>query len=160
MKKVLMYSFALLLTFAYANSGYSQGVTTSNISGKVTTDAGESLPGALVLATHTPSGTKYSTVTNNEGRYLIPNTRIGGPYTITTSFIGYSTLSVDGVFLSLGVTANINLQLKSEDIGCRTCSRRHNLNWTAWSHDFNVTESNSWSHHNIGNLHLARKRGC
>jgi hypothetical protein len=112
MKKVLMYSFALLLTFAYANSGYSQGVTTSNISGKVTTDGGESLPGALVLATHTPSGTKYSTVTNNEGRYLIPNTRIGGPYTITTSFIGYSTSSVDGVFLSLGVTANINLQLK------------------------------------------------
>ena len=117
MKKVLMYSFALLLTFAYANSGYSQGVTTSNISGKVTTDGGESLPGALVLATHTPSGTKYSTVTNNEGRYLIPNTRIGGPYTITTSFIGYSTSSVDGVFLSLGVTANINLQIKSEDIG-------------------------------------------
>jgi hypothetical protein len=116
-KKFLMLTFVMLLSFQFSNDSFSQGVTTSNISGKVTVGNGETLPGALVIAIHTPSGTKYSTVTNNQGRYLIPNTRIGGPYVITTTFLGYTTASVDGVYTSLGSTYFVDLQMVSEDIG-------------------------------------------
>jgi len=115
-KKLLTFSFLIVSMFVYTNEVYSQGVTTSNVSGKIISQTGESLPGALVTATHAPSGTKYSTVSNNEGRYFIPNMRIGGPYIINTSFIGYATSTVDGINLSLGVTTNIQIELVSEDI--------------------------------------------
>ncbi|HLW06790.1 MAG TPA: carboxypeptidase-like regulatory domain-containing protein, partial [Marinilabiliaceae bacterium] len=56
-------------------------VTTSNMSGRIT-DAEGPVIGASVVATHTPSGTIYGTVTNNEGRYNLAGMRVGGPYTI------------------------------------------------------------------------------
>lgn len=114
--KLLTFSFMMLLSFAFTNDVYSQGVTTSSISGKVTSVEGEVLPGTLITAVHTPSGTKYSAVSNNEGRYLIPNMRIGGPYVVSASFIGYSVTSVNDVFLSLGVTSNVSLVMNTDDI--------------------------------------------
>lgn len=115
LQNVLM--FLMMITFvSLTNEGYSQGVTTSTISGKVTSNEGESMVGALVVATHTPSGTKYSAVSNTEGRYFIPNMRVGGPYTISASFMGYTPMVVENVFLSLGVASNIPLELKTEDI--------------------------------------------
>lgn len=115
-KRFLTFSVTMLMLFVMTNNVYSQGVTTSSISGKVYSTDGETLPGALVTATHTPSGTKYSTVSNNEGRYFIPNMRIGGPYVVSASFIGYSQSNVGSVFLSLGVTSNVQLELKTDDI--------------------------------------------
>ena len=115
-KRFLTFSFMMLMMFAATNAAYSQGVTTSSISGKVYSTDGETLPGALVTAIHTPSGTKYSTVSNNEGRYFIANKRIGGPYVVYASFVGYSQSNVGSVFLSLGVTSNVQLELKTDEI--------------------------------------------
>jgi hypothetical protein len=94
---------------------YSQGVTTSSMNGKVSDSQSESLPGALVVAIHMPSGTRYSSVSNNEGRYFIPGMRIGGPYTIEVSFIGYMNSSIKDVYLSLGIASNVNIVLEYSD---------------------------------------------
>ena len=104
----------LLMSFGLT---YSQGVTTSGLSGKVVSNKGESLPGALVVSVHSPSGTKYSAVTNNEGRYFIPNMRVGGPYNLSVSFIGYTAFQSSEIMLSLGLTTNINVELKEETLG-------------------------------------------
>ena len=114
--KLLMFSFMMMISLMFTHNTYSQGVTTSSISGKVTSAEGEVLPGTLITAVHTPSGTKYSTVSNKEGRYLIPNMRIGGPYVVSASFIGYSSTTVGDVFLSLGVTSNVSLVMNTDDI--------------------------------------------
>jgi len=114
LKNLMKFSFVTLLTMFLSLTAYSQGVTTASISGKVGSNEGESLPGAVITAIHTPSGTKYNTVSNSEGRYFIPNVRIGGPYSLSTSFIGYSVSKVDGVFLSLGVTTNVDFNLLTE----------------------------------------------
>lgn len=114
--KLLMFSFMMMVSLMFTHNTYSQGVTTSSISGKVTSIEGEVLPGTLITAVHTPSGTKYSTVSNKEGRYLIPNMRIGGPYVVSASFIGYSATTVGDVFLSLGVTSNVSLVMNTDDI--------------------------------------------
>lgn len=42
--------------------------------------------------------------------------RVGGPYTITISFIGYSTQKFENVDLQLGTTEAINADLKEQDI--------------------------------------------
>jgi len=89
----------------------SQGVTTAGMSGKVTEANGQPLPGANVVATHLPSGTRYGAVSNLDGNYSIPGMRVGGPYRLTASFIGYANQEVDGIVLSLGVFANVNMTM-------------------------------------------------
>jgi len=81
-----------------------QGATTSSMSGKITDSNGESLPGASVVAIHVPSGTQYATVADNAGNYRIQNMRVGGPYTVNVSFIGYTTNSYTEIVLKLGET--------------------------------------------------------
>ncbi|MEO0555175.1 MAG: TonB-dependent receptor [Bacteroidota bacterium] len=104
--------FTIAVLFA-AIVAFGQGVTTSSMNGKVTDSNGEALPGATVIAVHAPSGTQYGNVTDLEGFYRIPNMRVGGPYEITVSFIGYQTYSGSGIFLSLGETFNVSVQLAS-----------------------------------------------
>ena len=117
-KNVLMFTTLLaIMIIGNVNTSYSQGVTTSSISGKIYSSDGETLPAAMVIAVHIPSGSKYTTISNKEGRYLISNMRIGGPYVISTSYVGYSPHSVNDVFLSLGVTSNVQLELKTDEIG-------------------------------------------
>ena len=86
-------------------------VTTSSIQGQVVDAQGETLPGANIVATHEPSGTRYGAVSNLDGRFNIPNMRIGGPYTITVSFIGYQTSSYSGIILRLGEPYLVNAVL-------------------------------------------------
>jgi hypothetical protein len=103
--------FAVIMLVLTTGIVYSQGVSTSSMSGRVVDNSGETLPGANVVATHMPSGTRYGAVTNIEGRYTIPGMRVGGPYSVTVSFIGFETQTVEGVFLSLGIAANVNVTM-------------------------------------------------
>uniref|UniRef100_UPI00404769BD TonB-dependent receptor n=1 Tax=Algoriphagus sp. TaxID=1872435 RepID=UPI00404769BD len=109
--KNLMALFLLVLSSGLA---MSQGVTTSGITGTVTEANGQPLPGANVVATHLPSGTRYGAVSNVEGKYSIPGMRIGGPYRLSVSFIGFSTQEIDGLNLSLGTFSNVNVSLKED----------------------------------------------
>ncbi len=93
-----------------------QGVTTSSLTGTVIDDTGETLPGANVVAVHEPSGTQYGTTTRTDGTYRISNMRVGGPYTIRITFVGYRPYVVEDVFLRLGDTYNQSAQLSSDDV--------------------------------------------
>lgn len=86
-------------------------VTTSNIKGLIVDQNAEPLPGANVVAIHTPTGTKYGAATNFDGRFNLLNLRVGGPYSITISFIGYQDQTFNDVFLTLGKTQNIDVTL-------------------------------------------------
>jgi len=89
-------------------------VTTSSISGTVTDTKGEALPGATIVATHTPSGTTYGTVSLASGKYTLPGMRVGGPYTVKISFIGYKEQAFENVYLSLGVAADVKARLEEQ----------------------------------------------
>lgn len=88
-------------------------VTTSSMSGHVT-DAEEAVIGATVIATHTPSGTTYGTVTNKEGRFNLNGMRVGGPYTVKVTFIGYGVYTQNNITLSLGENYEMNVVLSEE----------------------------------------------
>ncbi|MCH8569144.1 MAG: carboxypeptidase regulatory-like domain-containing protein [Balneolales bacterium] len=110
------YSLLFILMLLFPVAVWGQGVTTSSLTGVVTDDTGETLPGANITAVHVPSGTSYGTTTRMDGTYRINNMRVGGPYTITVSFIGYRTYIVEEVFLRLGETYNQSVRLSSEDV--------------------------------------------
>jgi len=94
-----------MLVFVFLSAVmFGQGATTSSLGGKVTDSNGEALPGASIVAVHVPSGTQYATIADASGNYRIMNMRIGGPYSVNVSFIGYSTVSYTGITLKLGET--------------------------------------------------------
>lgn len=110
MKKLLLASFLALVS---APVLFAQ-ITTSSITGLVTDSKGEVVPGANVVATHTPSGTTYGTTTLADGRYRLNGMRVGGPYTVKISFIGLKEDVVENIFLSLNVATDINAKLADE----------------------------------------------
>lgn len=112
MNKILLLLSAL--TLILISESFSQ-VTTSSMSGVVTDKAGQVLPGASVIAVHEPTGTPYGVATLNNGRFTIPNMRIGGPYKVTISFIGFEGVEKTGIYLSLGEEFVLNVEL-SEDV--------------------------------------------
>ena len=77
-------------------------VTTSSVTGFVKNKSGNALPGASITATHIPTGTVYTTVARNGGRFDINNMNPGGPYTITTTFVGYEVSKKEDIYLQLG----------------------------------------------------------
>ncbi len=89
-------------------------VTSAAVSGIVKTEAGESLPGASIQLIHLPSGTTYGASANESGKYVIPGVRVGGPYKIIVSFVGYKSLEINDIFTSLGLTTNANASLTEE----------------------------------------------
>ena len=84
--------------------------TTAEISGTVS-DLTGSIPNVNITAVHIPTGTKYMTTTRNDGRYNLPNLKIGGPYTITTSFVGFKSETATDIYLNLGQTYKQNFKL-------------------------------------------------
>lgn len=68
----------------------AQGVTTGAISGIVVDPQQQPVAGASVIAIHEPSGTTYEGVTRGDGRFSIPNMRVGGPYAVTVAYAGGS----------------------------------------------------------------------
>ena len=104
--------FVLLALMLFtARLGWSQGATTAAMSGVISDKTGAGLPGATVIAVHTPTNTQYVTPTNSEGRFNIQNMRVGGPYTIKVTFVGYKDLVREGVSLSLGQNLRFDQQL-------------------------------------------------
>ncbi len=93
-------------------SVFAQGVTTSGMRGTVIDENNEALPGATILATHLPSGSEYGTITNVDGAFNMPNMRVGGPYRVRVSFVGFETFVREGIYLTLGEPYRLNAQLR------------------------------------------------
>src|SRR5687767_8488361 len=90
----------------------AQGVTTATVAGIVTDSASPNpIGGATVVAVHVPSGTQYRAIARASGAYTLPNVRVGGPYRVTATFIGYEARSTEDVFLNLGETRRLDFRL-------------------------------------------------
>ncbi|MBL7999321.1 MAG: TonB-dependent receptor [Candidatus Kapabacteria bacterium] len=89
-----------------------QGVTTGTMSGTVSDKkTGRPLTGATVVAIHQPTGTKYGAISRKAGFYTIRGMRVGGPYTVTATYIGYAAAAAKGVTVKLGDDVDVDLAL-------------------------------------------------
>ena len=112
MNNSLLRHFVLLAMMLFtARVGWSQGATTAAMSGVITDKNGAGLPGATVIAVHTPTNTQYVAPTNSDGRFNIQNMRVGGPYTMKVTFVGYKDLVREGIFLTLGQNLRFDQKL-------------------------------------------------
>ncbi|SFD37007.1 TonB-dependent receptor [Algibacter pectinivorans] len=109
MKKTTLTFFLI----CFSVLAFSQ-VTTSNIKGLILDETSQPLPGANIVAIHTPTGTKYGAASNIDGRFNLLNLRVGGPYSITITFVGYKEQSYNDVFLTLGKTQNIDVVMQDD----------------------------------------------
>ena len=106
MKKLL----TLFIFFFTCSLSFSQ-VTTSSIKGVVSDETSSGFPGANVVVFHTPTGTTYGAATDIDGRFNLVNLRVGGPYTVNVSYIGYTPNIFTNVYLTLGKTEVLSLAL-------------------------------------------------
>ena len=119
---------ALLLCLVAAPAAVApamaQGVTTAALNGTVSDASGAGLPGATVLAIHEPSGTRYGIATRSDGQYNLRNLRVGGPYTVTVSFVGFQTEERAGIQLALSqdLTVDVTLSDAAAQLGEATVS--------------------------------------
>src|SRR3990172_1472690 len=119
-KTITLFSllFFAVISLFINNLSYSQGVTTSAVNGVIVDDQNNPLPSANIIAVHVPSGTTYGTSSGTTGRYSIPGMRVGGPYTVTVSFVGFEKQSKSNIFLNLGVATDVEFVLTN--VGVQT----------------------------------------
>ena len=103
----------LMTLLVFCCSSLMAQITTSGIYGHITSES-EDVVGASITATHTPSGTVYRAVTNSHGRYTIQGMRVGGPYTVEVSYIGYQSQEFKNVQLLLGESQNLSCSLQED----------------------------------------------
>lgn len=101
----------LLAFLALPSIVQAQGVTTSAMNGFVMDESNNPVAEARVEATHVPTGTRYTAVVRSSGAYTIPNMRVGGPYRITVSFVGFQPKTQDNVSLNLGQNYRLDFTL-------------------------------------------------
>ncbi len=108
LKRLISLTLAVMVLVLTA---YGQGVTTASVKGKVASNNRDLMDGATVIMMHKPSGTQYGTITNEQGRFTIQGMRVGGPYTIRVSSVGFETLEQADIYLNLNQTPDLNLVL-------------------------------------------------
>ncbi len=120
----------LILLLAVPRLILAQGVTTASIGGTVTDTQNQPIPGATVIVLHTPSGTKYGSSTQLDGRYFIRGLRVGGPYVITVSDVGYKTQEIRNINLEIGQNLELNFKLSEQAVnvgGVEVVAENHGL---------------------------------
>lgn len=111
-KSVLLGAIFALFAILPAGHLFAQGSTTSAIAGVVLDEKGEGLPGATVIAIHEPTGSRYGASTRADGRFNIVNMRVGGPYKVSVTFVGYKDAVQTGIVLTLAQELRQNFKLE------------------------------------------------
>ena len=137
MRKILLMTVVLLASVLTTMAQ----VTTSSINGKVVAD-GEDVIGATVTAKHVPSGTVYNAVTNMNGRYTIQGMRVGGPYEVTISYLGFRTEEIKNVHLALveASTFNVTMQEDAKVLGEIVVTGKQTIGGSGASTNFSLQQ--------------------
>jgi carboxypeptidase family protein len=111
-RAVTFVAIALLCALA-APSAFAQGggaSSTGTINGKVTDASGGVLPGVTVSITSPSMMGTQTSVTNDQGLYRFPAVPPGS-YAVTYELPGFNTLKREGIQITLGFTATVNVEL-------------------------------------------------
>lgn len=106
----------LITAFALAPFLAAQGVVSAGLTGVVSDPSGKPVPGATVTATHQPTATAYTAVTNTVGRYNFRGLIVGGPYSVAASGANFKPAEITEVTTQLGQDLTVNVTLSASDV--------------------------------------------
>ncbi|MBX9781770.1 MAG: TonB-dependent receptor [Chitinophagaceae bacterium] len=101
-----------MLLFACVTA--SAQVTTATLNGIIQDKKGTALASATVTVEFPDAGIKQTVTTKSDGRFTVPNLRVGGPYKITINYVGYNTTVVQNVILELGQNTPVEVTLEEK----------------------------------------------
>ena len=114
MKLPIIATAVAVFLLVSASSAWAQGggaSSTGTIQGRVTDAQGAVLPGVTVTATSPSALGAQATVTSETGNYRFPAVP-PGQYALTFELSGFNKIQRDGIQISLGFTANVNVELQ------------------------------------------------
>ena len=85
--------------------------TDASIQGNVLGEDGKALPGATVMVENTSTGFETGTITNIAGRFSIKELPLGGPYSVSVSYVGFDEVKKTGYYLNQGSNFNLNFKM-------------------------------------------------
>ena len=100
----------LLLTTVFLSPTIAQ-VTTATLSGIVKDSKGVPLESATVSVAYPDAGINLSLVTRGDGRFTVPNLRVGGPYKVTIDHVSHKQSVTEDIFLELGLNNTLEVKL-------------------------------------------------
>lgn len=106
-----MCSFALL--FGSQVSVFAQS-TDATIRGVVVDGAGDPMPGATVQVKNESTGFNAGTATSANGEFTFRQLPLGGPYSVSVSFVGFSEDVRSNIELSLGDRIDLEFSLREQ----------------------------------------------
>jgi len=111
LKNSVVLSVATVFFAAIASTQlFGQGAGTASISGRVIDASGAAVPSASVVVKNTGTSATQTTVTDDQGRYTVPELPIGS-YQIEASKTGFQNSIRSGITLSVGSSPVIDLPL-------------------------------------------------
>ncbi len=114
MKRGIHTSLMVLAVLLASVSAFAQGggaSTTGSINGKVEDSSAAVLPGVTVTVASSSLMGVQTAVTDTGGNYRFPALP-PGTYTVTFELQGFNTLKRENIQISMGFTANVNVQLQ------------------------------------------------
>lgn len=112
----MKFRFCIFIILGFITNSLVAQITTASISGIVKSKDGTTLEAAIVIARHEPSGSVYSTSSREDGRYTLPNLRVGGPYSVEVTYVGFNSQSQSGKFLALAQKLNLDFIMQEAAI--------------------------------------------
>src|SRR5450432_3755158 len=113
--KLLLQRTLISLSFLFSFACVMAQETTATLSGVISDAKGFPVTGASIVLKHIPTGYTSGTQSNSKGIFSIPNLKPGGPYTVTVSFTGMATQTLENVNLNLGGNPDGNVILLTDD---------------------------------------------
>jgi hypothetical protein len=107
-------SIRIILFFLLALAGSMNvvaQVTTSNMTGVIKNDKGETLTGATITLKFEPTGAVFTVITRAGGRFDVTNIPPGGPYSVKVSYVGFSDFTKSDINIPLGEKFDLQVQL-------------------------------------------------
>ncbi len=117
MKKLFLNQLRVMSYMALAllfSNHLAAQVTTATLSGLVKDAKGEGLAAATVTVEFPDAGIRQVLVTRADGRFTVPNLRVGGPYRVTIDHVSHAQSVSDNIFLELGLNNTIEVSMQDK----------------------------------------------
>ncbi len=129
MRSIKLIKAILALSISISCLYSNAQVTTATMSGTISGADGTPLSGATVKISYADAGINKTILTQNNGSFVIPNLRVGGPYKVTASYVGYQEKTEDDIILTLGqnTAVDLKLELTTSDLSNVTVTARSKI---------------------------------